>query len=109
MRKASLVRIASGAALAAMLLLGSVRKMPTSAVSATARPAQARETVSTPSGEYKTIRYEAFLFNNVLYRRSGHLDVWITDDARRVPVQIRVRLQFHIGTITLQLEKEERT
>jgi hypothetical protein len=70
--------------------------------------AQQREDVKTPAGLYKTIRYEAFLFNNVLYRRYGHLYVWLTDDGRKLPVQIRVRLQFAIGTITLQLEKEEK-
>ncbi len=69
--------------------------------------AQAREVVSTPSGVHKTIRYEAFLFNNVLYKRSGRLYVWLTDDSRRLPVQIRARMQFHIGTITFQLEKLE--
>jgi hypothetical protein len=42
--------------------------------------AQARETVKTPSGTHQTIRYEVFLFNNVLYRRSGHLHVWLTED-----------------------------
>jgi hypothetical protein len=71
--------------------------------------AQVRETIKTRTGTHRTIRYEAFLFNNVLYRRSGHLYVWLTEDARRVPVQIRARLRFHIGTITLQLEKEERS
>jgi uncharacterized protein DUF3108 len=68
--------------------------------------AQARETVKTPSGTYKTIRYEAYLFNNVLYRRPAHLYIWLTDDARKLPVQVRVKMQFTIGTITLQLEKE---
>jgi hypothetical protein len=68
--------------------------------------AQAREMVKTPSGTYRTIRYEAYLFNDVLYRRPAHLYVWLTDDARRLPVQIRVKMQFTIGTITLQLEKE---
>ncbi|HTQ56638.1 MAG TPA: DUF3108 domain-containing protein [Bryobacteraceae bacterium] len=71
--------------------------------------AQQREDVKTPAGSFKTIRYEAFLFNDVLYRRYGHLYVWLTDDARKLPVQIRVRLQFAIGTITLQLEKEQKT
>jgi len=71
--------------------------------------AQQREEVKTPAGSFKTIRYEAFLFNGVLYRRYGSLHVWLTDDARKLPVQIRVRLQFAIGTITLQLEKEEKT
>ena len=71
--------------------------------------AQQREDVKTPAGLFKTIRCEAFLFNDVLYRRYGHLHVWLSDDARKVPVQIRVHLQFAIGTITLQLEKEEKT
>lgn len=68
--------------------------------------AQERETVKTDSGTYRTIRYEAFLFDNVLYRRRGRLFVWLTDDARRLPVQIRVRLPFYVGTVTLQLQKE---
>src|SRR3954454_14317974 len=69
--------------------------------------AQQREEVKTPAGTFKTIRYELFLFNNVLYRRSGHLYVWVTDEARKLPVQIRVRLQLAIGTITLLLDKRE--
>ena len=69
--------------------------------------AQQREEVKTPAGTFKTIRYELFLFNGVLYTRSAHLNIWVTDDARRIPVQIRVRLQFTIGTITLLLDKVE--
>lgn len=69
--------------------------------------AQERETVKTPLGSFKTIRYEVHLFNGSLYQRSGRLFVWLTDDARRIPVQIRARLQFTTGTITLQLAKRE--
>jgi hypothetical protein len=67
--------------------------------------AQEKEKVKTPSGEYQTIRYEAHLFNDVLFRRKARLYVWLTDDDRKLPVQIRVRLGFPVGTITLQLEK----
>ncbi len=70
--------------------------------------AQERETIKTDAGTYKVIRHEAFLFNNVLYRRRGRLFVWLTDDDRRLPVQIRVRLPFYIGTVTLQLQKESK-
>jgi len=69
--------------------------------------AQQREEVKTPAGTFKTIRYEAYVFDNVLYRRPAHLNVWLTDDRRKLPVEIRVRMQFAIGTITLQLEKHE--
>jgi len=66
---------------------------------------QAKETVRTPLGQFNTIRYEAFLFNGVFYARKGRLFIWISDDDKRLPVQIRVQLPFYVGTITLQLEK----
>jgi hypothetical protein len=69
--------------------------------------AQQREEIKVPAGTYKTIRYEIFLFDNVLYRRSGHLYVWLSDDSRKLPVQIRARMAFTVGTITLLLEKHE--
>jgi len=69
--------------------------------------AQARETVKIKAGTYNTIRYEASIFNNVLYNRKGQFYVWLTDDARRLPVQIRARMSFPIGSITLELDKEE--
>jgi Protein of unknown function (DUF3108) len=64
------------------------------------------ETVKTPAGTFKAIRYEAYLFNDVIYHRAGRVYIWLTDDRRRIPVQIQVRLQLAIGTITLLLEKE---
>ena len=69
--------------------------------------AQQREDVKTPLGTFKTIRYEVYLFNDVLYRRSAHLNVWLTDDRRRLPVRVQVRMQIAIGTITFLLEKAE--
>lgn len=69
--------------------------------------AQEREEITTKAGTFKTIRYESFAFNNVLYKRSARLFIWLTDDARHLPVQIRVRLNFPIGSITLQLDKVE--
>jgi hypothetical protein len=69
--------------------------------------AQAREDVKTPEGVFHTIRYEIYLFNDVLYRRPAHVNMWLTDDRRKLPVEIRVRMQFTIGTITLLLEKHE--
>jgi len=69
--------------------------------------AQGREDIKTPEGLFHTIRYEAYLFNDVLFRRPAHLNFWLSDDRRRLPVQIRVRMQFTIGTITLQLMKHE--
>jgi hypothetical protein len=69
---------------------------------------QRREELQTAFGPRKTIRYEIFIFDNVLYKRAGHLHIWLTDDSARVPVQLQARLQFTIGTITFKLEKEEK-
>jgi hypothetical protein len=68
--------------------------------------AQEREEVTTPAGTFKTIRYEANLMNGVVYQRKGRAFVWVSDDVRRIPVQIRLRLAFPIGTVTLQLDKD---
>ena len=69
--------------------------------------AQQREEVKVPDGTYRTIRCELYLFNNVLFRRPAHLYIWLRDDRRRLPVQIRVRMPITIGTVTLQLEQHE--
>jgi hypothetical protein len=69
--------------------------------------AQEREDVKTPMGVFKAIRYEANMLNGVIYMRKGRVFVWLTDDAKHLPVQIRLRMNFPIGTVTLQLLKEE--
>jgi hypothetical protein len=69
--------------------------------------AQQREDVKTPGGTFKTIRCEIHVFNDVLYRRQARLYIWLTDDRRKLPVRVQVRMQFAIGTITLLLEKAE--
>jgi len=69
--------------------------------------AQEREEIKNRLGNFKTIRYEAYLFNGVIYSKKASMQLWLTDDARRLPVQIRARMAFPIGNITLELEKEE--
>ena len=70
--------------------------------------AQGREEIATPAGTFKTIRYEADIFNGVIYMRQGRALIWATDDEDRTPVEIKFRLAFPIGTVTLDLEKQER-
>jgi len=69
--------------------------------------AQGREQVKIKAGTFNTIRYEVFLFNGVLYSRKADLFVWLTDDAHRLPVQIRARMSFPVGMITFELTKDE--
>jgi Protein of unknown function (DUF3108) len=70
--------------------------------------AKSRENVSVADKSYQTIRYEAFLFNDVLYKRKGRLFIWLTDDEDRIPVQLRFQLGFPIGTISLELQKQQK-
>lgn len=69
---------------------------------------QAKENVSIDGKTYSAIRYEVFLFDNVLYKRRGRLFIWVSDDAEHIPVQFRIALGFPIGNITLELEKEQK-
>lgn len=69
--------------------------------------AQQREEIRTAARTYQTIRYDADLMNGVVYTRKGQVLLWISDDAHRVPVQIQLKTTFPVGTVTLQLEKEE--
>ena len=69
--------------------------------------AQQKEQIKTMAGTFNTTRYEAYVFGGVLYQRKAQLLIWISDDARRLPVQIRVRMSFPIGTISLEIQKEE--
>ena len=69
--------------------------------------AEGREQVKIKAGTFNTIRYQIFLFNGVLYSRKADLFVWLTDDAHRLPVQIRARMSFPVGMITFELAKDE--
>jgi hypothetical protein len=70
--------------------------------------AQAKENIAIDGKNYATIRYEAFVFDNVLYKRKGRALLWLTDDAERVPVQFRLQFGFPVGSISLELEKQQK-
>lgn len=69
--------------------------------------AQEREQVKIGDQTYTAIRHEVHMFNDVIIRRKARMYVWLTDDGRRLPIQMRVKLSVLIGTITMQLEKVE--
>lgn len=62
--------------------------------------AEAREPVTTLAGTFQTIRVQPMAAAGVVKNR-GNIWIWYTDDARRLPVQMRARLFW--GTITLRL------
>lgn len=65
---------------------------------------EGREVIRTPLGTFKTIRVQPTADAGVVKNR-GNIWIWYTDDARRLPVQMRARLFW--GTITFQLSSIE--
>ncbi len=62
---------------------------------------------SRQAGAFKKVRSEANAVNGEVHRRPGCLQARLTGDDCRLPVQVPARMQFHIGSITLQPLKAE--
>ena len=61
----------------------------------------AREEVKTDVGTFKTIKLDGRIFNGRYVRRDGQLFVWVTDDARHIPV--KAWLKVPAGSVTFEL------
>jgi uncharacterized protein DUF3108 len=64
---------------------------------------QAKEEIKTPAGVFKTIRIEPLVFGGQLFKKSGRMQIWLTDDASHRMVQLKARL--FIGNITATATK----
>jgi hypothetical protein len=69
--------------------------------------ARGKENITVNEKKYEAMRYEAFLFDNVLYKRKGSLQIWVSDDAAKLPVQLRFQFGFPVGTVSVELLKEQ--
>jgi len=59
-----------------------------------------REQVKTPAGTFKTIRVQPETASGAL-RDKGKIWIWYSDDAARIPVQMRARMTWGILTFSL--------
>ena len=66
-----------------------------------------RETVVTPAGTFATIRVEPKSPGENLVGKGKNLILWLTDDERRLPVQIKSRLA--VGTLIGKLKAVEKS
>jgi hypothetical protein len=66
---------------------------------------QAQEEVRTPAGVFQTLRLEPRVFDG-LFKSKGRLFVWLTNDADKLPVQLKAKI--NIGTITAALTQVDR-
>ncbi len=62
--------------------------------------AEAREAITTPAGQFQTIRVSPQAASGPV-KDKGQIWIWYTDDARRMPVQMRARMFW--GTLTFRL------
>jgi hypothetical protein len=62
-----------------------------------------RESVKVDAGTFQTLKVDARIFNGRYIRREGQLTIWLTDDARRIPVKAQMKSEK--GTATFILTK----
>lgn len=67
---------------------------------------QGRERVTTPAGTFRTVRVEPKSPGENLIGKGKNLVLWLTDDDRRIPVQIKSRLA--VGTLVGKLKSIQR-
>lgn len=67
---------------------------------------QGRETVQTPAGTFETLRVEPKSTGQGLIGKGKNLLLWLTDDARKMPVQLKSKLK--VGTLVGKLKAVER-
>lgn len=66
---------------------------------------ETREQIKTDVGTFNTLRVQP-LPNTEILKRRGNIWIWFSDDADRIPVQMRGRMGW--GTITIRLTRIER-
>jgi hypothetical protein len=66
---------------------------------------QARERIATPAGTFATIRVEPKSTGSSLIGKGKNLVLWLTDDERKIPVQIKSKLK--VGTLLGKLKSIE--
>ncbi|MCZ8204776.1 DUF3108 domain-containing protein [Gemmatimonas sp.] len=61
------------------------------------------ETVTVPAGTFKTVVLQPTFQTKGIFSQNGRAEVWITDDDRRLMVQMKSKLSF--GSLNLYLEQ----
>jgi len=60
-----------------------------------------RETIKVPAGSYQTIVIQPIIKSKGIFSEKGHAEMWLTDDSRRLLVQMKTDLS--IGSLNLYL------
>lgn len=65
-----------------------------------------RETVTTPLGPFSCLVVKPFRKGRALLKNRGDMKIWFSDDVRRLPVQIQIKLKY--GSLLLKLKNFSR-
>ena len=65
--------------------------------------ADQREEIKVDAGKFKAVKLIAKIFDGRYIKRSGEMFVWMSDDARRIPVRAKIKTSG--ATITVDLQK----
>jgi hypothetical protein len=61
-----------------------------------------RETITVPAGTFTCLVVEPLLKTAGLFKQEGRLTIWLTDDARKMPVLMKGKVT--VGSIVAELE-----
>jgi hypothetical protein len=61
------------------------------------------EMIKSPLGEFKCKIIKPFRNGKNLFKNSGDMRIWISDDKQRLPVKIQIKMK--VGTMTLLLKE----
>ena len=62
-----------------------------------------KEKVKVPAGNFPCLIVTPFTEGKTLLKNEGDMTIWFSDDERRLPIQIKIKLKF--GSMLLQLKK----
>jgi hypothetical protein len=65
---------------------------------------EGKEDIKVPAGTYKTVRVRV-MSNTGKLKEKGQIWIWFTDDAQRLPVQMKARMFW--GTLLFRMQKAE--
>ena len=61
-----------------------------------------RERVRTPAGEFNTIKVKTRPLHEGVFRNKGEVTIWLTDDSRKIPVQMQSQIKVGSFVFTLK-------
>jgi hypothetical protein len=62
-----------------------------------------REKVKVPAGEFDAIVIQPMIKTSGMFSEGGHAELWLSDDDRRIVLQMKIKLKF--GALSLYLRK----